>query len=256
VIAEHDATTPYGNWGDPPYALRSARMDYIYAGSRMIYSRQWTSTTTYTERFYLSDRLSTRLVLDASGNVVGRQGHLPFGQDFAESGSQEKHHFTSYERDVETAIDQAVNRYDRFLLGRFDQADRLSGQADLPQSWNRYTYGRNDPINTTDPLGLFIFDCPSNRLLPWGVTFLLDGIELPQICFTIILPFFLIPREPPAPKPICTIQVFDRLIEAVHGIPVPGARHGYIVFTIGLAQFYFEGKNDKGMLTAVTHRTA
>jgi hypothetical protein len=45
------------------------------------------------------DALSARLLLDTSGNVIGRQSHLPFGEDFAESGIQEKHHFTSYERD-------------------------------------------------------------------------------------------------------------------------------------------------------------
>ena len=31
-------------------------------------------------QYFLSDRLSARLVLDSSGNVSGRQGHLPFGE--------------------------------------------------------------------------------------------------------------------------------------------------------------------------------
>jgi hypothetical protein len=35
-------------------------------------------------QYLLSDRLSTRLVLDASGNALGRQGHLAFGEDFGE----------------------------------------------------------------------------------------------------------------------------------------------------------------------------
>ena len=74
---------------------------------------------TWSDRYYVSDRLSTRLVLDASGNVIGRQGHLPFGEDFAESGTQEKHHFTSYERDVESGTDYAVNRQYSQSVGRF-----------------------------------------------------------------------------------------------------------------------------------------
>ncbi|MFY9571092.1 MAG: hypothetical protein WAV20_06835, partial [Blastocatellia bacterium] len=45
-------------------------------------------------RYYLSDLWGTRLVLDANANVLGRQAHLPFGEEFAGSGSQEKHHFT------------------------------------------------------------------------------------------------------------------------------------------------------------------
>ena len=68
------------------------------------------TTTTSVGTYYLSDRLSMRLVLEASGNVLGRQGHLPFGEDFGESGSQEKHHFTSYKRDGESGTDYAINR--------------------------------------------------------------------------------------------------------------------------------------------------
>jgi hypothetical protein len=37
--------------------------------------------------------------------------------------------------------------------GTFCSADPLAGSADDPQSWNRYAYGRNDPIDITDPSG-------------------------------------------------------------------------------------------------------
>lgn len=104
----------------------------------------------------MSDRLSARLVLDTSGNVVGRQAHLPFGEDFGESGTQEKHHFTSYERDAESGLDYAINRGYSLVLGRFQSADpyRAKGSKVDPQSWNRYRYSRNDPINLIDRLGL------------------------------------------------------------------------------------------------------
>src|SRR5262249_21744916 len=69
------------------------QVEYIYSGGRMIANIAGGVTN-----YFLSDRLSVRLMLDASGNVVGRQAHLPFGDDFAESGSQQKQHFTSYER--------------------------------------------------------------------------------------------------------------------------------------------------------------
>ena len=39
-------------------------------------------------RYFLSDRLSVRLILNSSGNVVGRQGHLPFGEDIATAGNR------------------------------------------------------------------------------------------------------------------------------------------------------------------------
>jgi RHS repeat-associated protein len=81
---------------------------------------------------------------------------LPFGEDFGESGTQEKYHFTSYERDSETGTDYAVNRQHVGSLGRFMSPDpyRASGYMVDPQSWNRYTYARNNAINRVDPLGL------------------------------------------------------------------------------------------------------
>ncbi|MEK6406896.1 MAG: RHS repeat-associated core domain-containing protein, partial [Acidobacteriota bacterium] len=159
VIAEHDATTPLPGYGQPPYQVQSARVDYVYAGSRMVYSTQRTSSTGgWTVRYYLSDRLSTRLVLDFLGNVLGRQAHLPFGEDFAESGTQEKHHFTSYERDGESGTDYAMNRQYSQNVGRFMRVDPYGGSYDYqnPQSANRYIYGENDPVNTVDPTGLLL----------------------------------------------------------------------------------------------------
>ena len=107
-------------------------------------------------QYLLCDRLSERLTLDANGNVIGRQGHLPYGENFAESGTQENRHFTTYDRNAETGADYAVNRHYVSTIGRFNSADpyRLSGGIRNPQSWNRYNYSHNDPLNKVDPLGL------------------------------------------------------------------------------------------------------
>jgi RHS repeat-associated protein len=139
VIAEHNGSTG------------AVQVDYLYSGSRMIAKLSGGTT-----QYLLRDRLSTRMVLNNSGTVLGRQSHLPFGEDFAESGTQEKHHFTLYERDAESGTDYAINRHSAQALGRFNQADSLAISAEdvLPQTWNRYSYGTNDPVNTRDPLGL------------------------------------------------------------------------------------------------------
>ncbi|MEN3334929.1 MAG: hypothetical protein V7641_4294 [Blastocatellia bacterium] len=132
-------------------------VDYIYAGSRLI-AKVAGGTTSY----FLSDRLSARLTLNTSGAVVGRQAHLPFGEDFAESGTQQKQHFTSYERDGETGTDYAVNRQYNQGVGRFNQLDPVVGTG--PERLNRYTYSKNDPINIFDRTGrtLAFVDCPGN----------------------------------------------------------------------------------------------
>ncbi len=143
VIAEHAAST--GN----------VLADYVYAGAGGQMIKKVEGGTT---RYILSDRLSARMMLDTSYNVVGKQGHLPFGEEAGTSGQQEKHRFTSYERGSSTGLDYAVNRWHSPVVGRFLQADpyKGSGSASDPQSWNRYSYTKNDPINFSDPLGLFV----------------------------------------------------------------------------------------------------
>jgi hypothetical protein len=44
--------------------------------------------------------------------------------------------------------------------GRFTSPDPAlsSGRESLPQSWNRYVYGLNNPLRFIDPLGLYEFD--------------------------------------------------------------------------------------------------
>jgi RHS repeat-associated protein len=140
VLAEHNGSTG------------AVITDYVYSARRMI-ARVSGGTTQY----LLSDLWSTRLVLDTSGKVLGRQAHLPFGDEFAESGTQEKHHFTSYESESESGTDYAVNRQYSQSVGRFGSADPYQASSYLvnPQSWNRYSYVENDPIHNVDPLGLF-----------------------------------------------------------------------------------------------------
>jgi len=104
-------------------------------------------------QYFLSDRLSARMTLDSSGTVLGRQAHLPFGEDFAGSGTQEKHHFTQYERDSEAGTDYAVNRQYATSVGRFMRVDPVAPAVTLTQVLNRYSYTGNDPVNAFDPDG-------------------------------------------------------------------------------------------------------
>jgi RHS repeat-associated protein len=128
-------------------------VSYSYAGSRLI------GKTASSTQVLLSDRLSVRLALSDVGVIAGRQATLPFGEDFAESGSQEKHHFTSYESDSESGANYAVNRQYSQAIGEFNRPDpekNDAGQASIPKSWNRYSYALNNPVNFTDPSGLLL----------------------------------------------------------------------------------------------------
>jgi RHS repeat-associated protein len=174
-------------------------VEYISAGSKMVATVAGTVT-----RYYVSDRLSTRLTLDANGNIVGRQGHLPFGEESGTSGEQEKHRFTSYERDSESGLDYAVNRQYASLTGRFLSVDPLENKnrtsqgggcsgsgnnkthaqrLNNPQSWDGYTYGFGDPVNRVDPNGLW----------PCGTQFISDHFHDPLAEFLACNPIVLIP---------------------------------------------------------------
>jgi RHS repeat-associated protein len=112
-------------------------------------------------------------VTDEQGNAHGvggargsRHDYFPFGEEVGGVGGRETDHgyapgsvrkkFTGYERDGETNLDFAQARYYNGAQGRFISVDPLmaSGTAGNPQSWNRYSYTFNNPLNFVDPTGL------------------------------------------------------------------------------------------------------
>ncbi|HTU42606.1 MAG TPA: RHS repeat-associated core domain-containing protein, partial [Candidatus Aquilonibacter sp.] len=99
------------------------------------------------------DDQSVRLTTDANGNILTQEGTFPFGEQWYQSGSGNEWVFTNYDRDSESGLDYALARYYDSRTGTFCSADPLAGSPDDPQSWNRYAYGRNDPIDMTDPSG-------------------------------------------------------------------------------------------------------
>lgn len=162
VIAEYNGSTG---------ALIS---ENVHAGSRMI-ARDQSGVL----RYYHQDRLSTRLITDSNGSVVGTEDHFPFGEDTGTgSGENEKHRFTNYERDSESGTDQAINRQHHNASGKFMQPDIAGGSTVDPQSLNRYVYSLDDPVNITDPYGLFP-DVPAQFNAAYGGPGIYwDGIRL------------------------------------------------------------------------------
>jgi hypothetical protein len=56
-------------------------VDYVFAGGRLIGEGTGSSfTTSSTFTYPIGDKVSRRLLVDKSGNVLGRQAHLPFGE--------------------------------------------------------------------------------------------------------------------------------------------------------------------------------
>src|SRR5229473_7436980 len=80
-----------------------------------------------------------------------RVGHPPCSTNYR---------FTGYERDAETSsvtgsMYYAFARYYNSREGRFMSGDPVAGDPSDPQTLNRYSYVRNNPVNLTDPSGMF-----------------------------------------------------------------------------------------------------
>jgi RHS repeat-associated protein len=97
------------------------------------------------------------LLLDANGTVVHNNRVFPFGEDWQSTDSGNDQKFTTYQRDGESALDYAMARYYAYASGRFMTPDpgHVGANVGDPQSWNAYVYVGNDPLNSTDPTGMF-----------------------------------------------------------------------------------------------------
>jgi RHS repeat-associated protein len=161
IVAEYDAS------GANALIWKTSN---VYMGGRLLAT---TSGADGTEtRFHHPDRLGTRLATAYDGTVVTEQFTMPFGNMLPFTSvyggenpyqnptlaNPSKKRFTSYDRSAVTTLDYAVNRYYSAQQGRFTQVDPIgmaSSELANPQSLNLYAYVENNPINSTDPLGLY-----------------------------------------------------------------------------------------------------
>lgn len=124
---------------------------------------------------------NTRVVSNSTGTVTSRHDYLPFGEEInpalVSSGRQNvstynlgtiKQKYASKERDLETGLDYFGARYYSSALGRFTSPDSplVDQIPENPQSWNLYTYARNNPVRISDKNG---------DITPWDV---LDAVSL------------------------------------------------------------------------------
>jgi RHS repeat-associated protein len=101
--------------------------------------------------------------MDLGGSVVqdrlgsnGIGAYMPYGETVTASSGDDRVMFATYTRDSYTGLDYAQNRYYASTYGRFTTKDNSGKSARLgsPQTWNRYSYSSNDPVNRNDPKGL------------------------------------------------------------------------------------------------------
>jgi RHS repeat-associated protein len=136
----------------------SWKEDVFWRGGKLL----GTETPGGTRHYGLDHLGSPRIITDANGALLGTQDFTPFGNGGSSNGGSLQ--FTGQERDAASVGGGAVDladyfhaRYYRPDAGRFlsmDPADDVDPTR--PQSWNQYSYVQNDPVNATDPSGMFI----------------------------------------------------------------------------------------------------
>ena len=90
---------------------------------------------------------------DVSGNIVAGIELDPWGAETNRSwnGSMQPHRFATYERNW-TGDESLFRRYHGWW-SRFAHPDPYDGSYNFsdPQSFNRYAYTKNEPVNFVDP---------------------------------------------------------------------------------------------------------
>ncbi len=104
--------------------------------------------------YYATDAVgSVRVVFDGAGNVSGRMDFEPFGRELYQGLFMPGERFAQLTRDSESELDYAEARMFQARTGRFTATDPIWHSSHETQSWNRYTYGLNNPFRFVDPRG-------------------------------------------------------------------------------------------------------
>jgi RHS repeat-associated protein len=99
---------------------------------------------------------SSRVASTTSRTLYYDGAYAPFGENYAETGTTDRN-FTGQNQDLATNLYDFPYREYHSVQGRWISADRAGINAvdpTTPQSWNRYVYALNNPLQYIDPSGL------------------------------------------------------------------------------------------------------
>lgn len=147
VLRRHDVHV--GGWG--------AFTDLVYRGNDLLATVDPTGAVAHAH----NDHLGTpRILTDAAGQATRYYAYYPFGEELFPALDTQPMRFTGHERDLLATADTADDhdylhaRSTNPLTARFLATDKAaSWNPAQPQSWNRYSYALNGPVNLVDPDG-------------------------------------------------------------------------------------------------------
>jgi RHS repeat-associated protein len=131
--------------------------DNIFVGNLVVASYRPAKGAIASEwQFHSSDHLgSIRHTRYPATGATDSRKYWPYGEQVGTGiPPAQRLTFASMERDAESSHMYDHARHHDFNLGRFVSPDKLAGSPRDPQSWNRYTYGHNNPMRYVDADGL------------------------------------------------------------------------------------------------------
>ena len=138
--------------GNLPLLLKDGSTTYIYGPGGLPLEQISGSTTYY---FHHDQIRSTRLLTDSTGTVQATYQFDPYGNLIAVTGTiVNPFRFSGEYQDVEAGLYYLRARYYDPITGLFVSRDPL--QASTRQA---YSYAVGNPLNTSDPTGLFPSFC-------------------------------------------------------------------------------------------------
>jgi RHS repeat-associated protein len=136
--------------------LQQYNVKHILAGTQHIATRV-VGGPNHGLYFFHGDHLGSLNVMTRAGVEVQRLTYLPFGETYTNAGTADltfhRFRFTDQEEDLETGLYYYKARYYNPALGRFISPDSVVPEPGDPQSLNRYSYVRNNPLTRIDPTG-------------------------------------------------------------------------------------------------------
>ena len=136
-----------------PLLLSDDDHQYIYGPTGAVIAQIATNgTTTYLHQDQLG---STRLLTDATGDVVGSASYSSYGTRTAQAGMQTKLGFAGAYIDALTGFQYNRARYYDPATAQFITRDPLEDQTEQP-----YAYGHGDPLSFVDPQGMLGIPSP------------------------------------------------------------------------------------------------
>lgn len=148
-----DKALNQSSWATQTVKLERVTKYYAF-GSQKVAMRQGNQV------YYVhGDHLgSTSLTTNQSGALVSQGRYLPYGETRWGSSGPTDFGFTSQRNDSYMELyDYGARWYDPYL-NQFISPDTIIPDYFDPQSLNRYSYARNNPVNFVDPLGFFKCD--------------------------------------------------------------------------------------------------